>query len=140
LPPATSKLFRRAKSDSNFISNKTWTPCGRTVPAASNLQYNECVCPSDFTPRHTDNTDYTSPPHLISSDEVYMQFAVWGRRLSTINGQSVVLTGVKILAIVASPLRHNAASAAEVTWHKEGVTAASTDTWLSATWCCCALQ
>jgi hypothetical protein len=23
LPPATSKLFRRAKSDSNFISNKT---------------------------------------------------------------------------------------------------------------------
>jgi len=74
-------------------------PCGQTEAAASSLQYNERVCQSDFTPRHTDNTDCTVPQHLISSVDMYMQLSVWGRSLSATNGQCVVLTGVKILAI-----------------------------------------
>ena len=45
------------------------------------------------------NTIYTAPQHLISSEEVHMQFPVWGGSFSATNGRCVVLTGVKILAI-----------------------------------------
>lgn len=77
--------------------------------------------------------DYTSSQHLISSDEVHMQFPLWGERLSAINGQCVVLTGVKMLAICSksnNTMLHQLHRLHGTRMRMEGVTAALTLGWV----------